>query len=108
MFPERTAQHTRFEIPAGCFDCGFCHSVSAHRTHLLRAICRALKLFSNNHRREKGCDCRPRGFGPLLAIERSFPGGTLAPSFRAVFVRHTDKQNAPGGSASETGLEEMN
>ena len=50
---------------------------------------------------------RPRGVGPLIAVEGAFASRAFAPAFGAVVVGNSGQNDAPFSCTAETGFEEV-
>ena len=81
--------------------------MAAHRFHQREDLTSTFNRFTHNHRSKKLGKCRPGSLGPLIAVERTLPGGAFSPAFRAVFIDHTHEHNAPFSGAAKTSFEEV-
>src|SRR4051794_22941891 len=107
MLPQRDARILCFEMPARSLERRLRHAMPAHGIHQLEHMSRALDLFTQHHRSKKLDQRRPRSLRPLVAVERSFTGRTLPPSFSAILVRDTCEDNAPFSSPTKACFEKV-
>ena len=108
MSPQRHAELSCFEVPAGVFNRRFSHPVTPHRPHQIEHLRRAVNASANDHRREEFMQRGPRGVSPLIAVERTFAGRTFTPALSAVGVGNSRQHDAPFSCTTEAGFEEVN
>src|SRR2546426_12493271 len=81
--------------------------MSAHSIHQIVNARGPVAFATDRHRREKPLQCCPRGLRPFLAVEGSFAGGALAPTFHPVAIDNARQNNATFSGAAETGFEKV-
>src|SRR5262249_685148 len=107
MLPKWYASFFCFEIPIGVFNCRLSHAVTAHRSHQRKRLRSAIDILAQHHRSKKFMDGTPGRVSPLIAVKRTFAGGTFAPALRSITVGQTHQHYTSLCGASETCFKEM-